>query len=723
MFCLARLLLLSSIPASVLAEVRSYDLTIHKGEAAPDGFSRPVYLVNGQHPGPLIEANEDDTLQVFVQNDLTVETTIHWHGLLQRGTPNMDGVPGVTQYPIAPGGNFTYRFNLTNEYGFYWYHSHFRAYYNDAIRGSLNIHPKPSRARPFESLATSDADTAALLQAERDAFPVLLTDWYHESSDKVLAEYNRTGAYPHCVDSLLANGKGRVQCLPQALLDCGPNLCSGSDGSSSMSMDSSNTTPSSMASDTSMSMSVPTSSRAEMLMPSSAASMHMASGMADGPSMTMEMQISAPTSSNGHQMQQRKRQMMDMSSMMTSLGPRGCTPPMMFRPGFSASDIPSETCTDSKSALLTIPGNDTSGWLALNLVNAGSTSKLTVSLDSHKMNVYAADGLFVKMQEVEVLPIGLGERYSVMIKLNQTPGNYTLRFASTPVGDMQQVMEGVATVSYTSGVDNSSMSAMHSASGMRKDQIMPMLGDQNQGVYMLVNGSARPMASSLRPQNLAPFDALAPPVHNSVTTKVLNINQTGIVSWVVDKYSYSEAKVPVIYGDSSNGWRADTTVFMPFNTTVDLIMKVSPDSMDVMGHPMHLHGHKFWVLGSGKGDFPYSEVRDVPSSMMNLENPPYRDTVELPASGWAVIRYISDNPGAWLLHCHIQWHLMSGMALVLVEGEESLPALVNAAGNTANDSSSSSTTAAQTGSGAHAASIGHQFLQAVLAIVLFASLL
>lgn len=52
--------------------------------------------------------------------------------------------------------------------------------------------------------------------------------------------------------------------------------------------------------------------------------------------------------------------------------------------------------------LLTIPANFTSGWLALNLVNAGSTTKLTVSLDSHTMYVYAADGLFVKMQEVEV---------------------------------------------------------------------------------------------------------------------------------------------------------------------------------------------------------------------------------------------------------------------------------------------------------------------------------
>ena len=57
-----------------------------------------------------------------------------------------------------------------------------------------------------------------------------------------------------------------------------------------------------------------------------------------------------------------------------------------------------------------------------------------------------------------------------------------------------------------------------------------------------------------------------------------------------------------------------------------------------MGHPMHLHGHKFWVLGTGSGPFPYSPVTNAPQSVINMHNPPYRDTVELPASGWAALR-------------------------------------------------------------------------------------
>lgn len=77
-----------------------------------------------------------------------------------------------------------------------------------------------------------------------------------------------------------------------------------------------------------------------------------------------------------------------------------------------------------------------------------------------------------------------------------------------------------------------------------------------------------------------------------------------------------------------------------------------------MGHPIHLHGHKFWILGSGTGNFPYASVLDVPQGVLNLHNPVYRDTADIPASGWLAIRFVTDNPGVWLMHCHMQWHLM-----------------------------------------------------------------
>jgi len=80
--------LLSSLPQRIHAALRSYNLTLHPGTRAPDGVSREVYLINDQQPGPLIEAVEGDDLDIFVQNNLPVEQTIHWHG---RSFPQ-DGV-------------------------------------------------------------------------------------------------------------------------------------------------------------------------------------------------------------------------------------------------------------------------------------------------------------------------------------------------------------------------------------------------------------------------------------------------------------------------------------------------------------------------------------------------------------------------------------------------------------------------------------------------------
>ena len=63
-------------------------------------------------------------------------------------------------------------------------------------------------------------------------------------------------------------------------------------------------------------------------------------------------------------------------------------------------------------------------------------------------------------------------------------------------------------------------------------------------------------------------------------------------------------------------------------------------------HPIHLHGHDFHILAQGTGTY----TSDV---SLNLSNPPRRDTAMLPASGYLVMAWETDNPGAWLCHCHI----------------------------------------------------------------------
>ena len=87
-------------------------------------FLTPVWSYNGQIPGPVIKGRVGTTLTIDVVNHLKEPTSVHWHGL--RIDNAMDGVPGVTQDPIAPGDRFTYRLNLQDA-GTFWYHPHFNA--------------------------------------------------------------------------------------------------------------------------------------------------------------------------------------------------------------------------------------------------------------------------------------------------------------------------------------------------------------------------------------------------------------------------------------------------------------------------------------------------------------------------------------------------------------------------------------------------------------------
>lgn len=82
-----------------------------------------MYGYNGQYPGPLIRVRQGGEVVVRFRNAIDLPSTIHWHGL--RLDNSSDGVPGVTQAPVAPGDSFTYRLRFPDA-GIYWYHPHVR---------------------------------------------------------------------------------------------------------------------------------------------------------------------------------------------------------------------------------------------------------------------------------------------------------------------------------------------------------------------------------------------------------------------------------------------------------------------------------------------------------------------------------------------------------------------------------------------------------------------
>ena len=80
-----------------------------------DGVNRLIEAVNGTLPGPPIVVYEGQTVIIHIKNTLLSNSaTIHFHGLHQRDTPYFDGMPYITQCPIAAGQIFSHRFKVSS---------------------------------------------------------------------------------------------------------------------------------------------------------------------------------------------------------------------------------------------------------------------------------------------------------------------------------------------------------------------------------------------------------------------------------------------------------------------------------------------------------------------------------------------------------------------------------------------------------------------------------
>lgn len=80
-----------------------------------------------------------------------------------------------------------------------------------------------------------------------------------------------------------------------------------------------------------------------------------------------------------------------------------------------------------------------------------------------------------------------------------------------------------------------------------------------------------------------------------------------------------------------------------------------------------MHGHVFQIVARGEGVYDGSQDNNL---TWYLDNPVQRDVVQVPSGGFTIIRFRADNPGAWFFHCHIEWHLESGLAAVFIEAPE-----------------------------------------------------
>ncbi|KAG1702626.1 hypothetical protein DVH05_009574 [Phytophthora capsici] len=170
----------------------TYDWRVTYVSTACDGVTMTEYGINNDvSTRALIELELGQTVQVSVTNELDEMTCLHWHGLQQLGTQEMDGASDITQCGIAPGGSAVYTFTPERA-GTYWWHSHHSTQYAYGLRGPLIVHASADEKQSWEQEIAAE-------------YTLQLADLYH--------------ALPGIVpmwDSVIINSLGRYNCTAAA---------------------------------------------------------------------------------------------------------------------------------------------------------------------------------------------------------------------------------------------------------------------------------------------------------------------------------------------------------------------------------------------------------------------------------------------------------------------------------------------------------------------------
>ncbi|RUS74771.1 hypothetical protein EGW08_017469, partial [Elysia chlorotica] len=203
---------------------------------ATDGVQRGIIAVNRRLPGPAVEVCEGDTIEVKIHNELynSEGTSVHWHGLLQKGTPHMDGVSLITQCPITARSSFTYRFKALDPGTHYW-HGHAGMQRADGMFGAIVVRQPPSREPHFARYDYDLSEHVIIVNdwLTRMTLPAFL-DHHHDDGDNkpALMLINGMGAHqefkdgnstfytPRASFTVQGGKKYRFRVISAAILNC-----------------------------------------------------------------------------------------------------------------------------------------------------------------------------------------------------------------------------------------------------------------------------------------------------------------------------------------------------------------------------------------------------------------------------------------------------------------------------------------------------------------------
>ncbi|KAJ6602828.1 laccase [Mycena vulgaris] len=256
---------------------------------------------------------------------------------------------------------------------------------------------------------------------------------------------------------------------------------------------------------------------------------------------------------------------------------------------------------------------------------------MELSFDNHTFDVIELDGVEHDPTPFQRADIYAAQRISLVLHANQSVDNYWIR--APPTGGSPK-----NNPNFQPNLTLAILRYVGAPEVEPKTEYIP--GAKFDDALM------HPIASE-NPGNLGS----GPPDH------ALTLNITNLLNppfFDINGISYLSPSLPVLLqmlsgaGKPTDFLPSEQVFLLPPNSIIDITI---PEGGD---HPFHLHGHNFDVVLGTNATVP------------NYINPPRRDVINI-SGGNTTFRFNSNNPGAWFLHCHIDWHLEAGLAVVFGE--------------------------------------------------------
>ena len=289
----------------------------------------------------------------------------------------------------------------------------------------------------------------------------------------------------------------------------------------------------------------------------------------------------------------------------------------------------------------------------LRIINTSVDNSMTVSLVGHTFTVVATDLVPVTPVIRSSLFVGVGQRYDVVIEANQKVDNYWFNatLESSNLCGRTRNPAPAAVFHYDgAGAGNPTNPGPRVAAACAGEA----------GFAPVVRRSVP--SAGFAPQKLPVALTFPTTQHGqvfrwTVRNTAIDIEwDHPVLEYVLQGNTSYPAKVNLVEVPQADVW------------TYWIVQNDFP-----LPHPVHLHGHDFLLLGTGTGTFDTSQA----GALLQFENPVRRDVAQMPGNGWVVFAFRTDNPGCWLLHCHIGWHVSQGLGIQFLERRSEIKRLMH----------------------------------------------